>query len=213
MLTNNQVEQYLKRIKVQHAPNGTKSTLMALHQAHMQSVPFENLDIHLGHKINLFLPLLFEKIVIKKRGGFCYELNYLFAALLYACGFKVNLLSAQVFDGEVPGREFDHLLLLVECEGVLYIADVGFGDSFILPIELKAEPIEQFGCQYKVISKYEKQTLFRKKNDEKWLPQYIFSLTPHKIEAFKQMCDFQQTSSESSFTKNQFVLSQLTRGV
>lgn len=201
MLSKYQIEQYLKRINFHQNLNDTKLTLMALHQAHMQSVPFENLDIHLDHKIHLSLPRLFEKIVIKKRGGFCYELNYLFGALLNASGFQVSLLSAQVFDGDVPGREFDHLLLLVECEGAMWIADVGFGDSFILPIEQGTEPIEQLGYLYKVTSQNEKQVLFRKKIEEEWQSQYIFSSTPHKIEAFAQMCEFQQTSSESTFTK------------
>jgi N-hydroxyarylamine O-acetyltransferase len=201
MLNKRQVEQYLKRINFKGNLGDTKSTLMALHQAHMRNIPFENIDIHLGHKINLSLPLLFDKIVLKNRGGFCYELNYLFSALLNVCGFKLNLLSAQVFDGDVPGREFDHLLLLVECEGALWISDVGFGDSFISPIKLDNEPVEQLGSMYKVTSQGEKQVLLRKKLNEEWLPQYIFSLTPQKIEAFEEMCEFQQTSSESSFTK------------
>jgi N-hydroxyarylamine O-acetyltransferase len=201
MLSKRQVEQYLKRINVNENLSNTSSTLMTLHQAHLRSVPFENLDIHLGHKINLSLPLLFDKIVTKNRGGFCYELNYLFSALLHACGFKFNLLSAQVFDGNVPGREFDHLLLLVECEDVLWIADVGFGDSFISPIKLDNQSVEQLGYMYKVTSQGGKHVLFRKKLSEEWLPQYIFSLTPQKIKAFEEMCEFQQTSSESSFTK------------
>jgi len=201
MLNKRQVEQYLKRIGFNESLDNTKSMLFGLHQAHMRSVPFENLDIHLGHKINLSLPRLFDKIVIKNRGGFCYELNYLFSALLNACGFKVDLLSAQVFDGDVPGREFDHLLLLVECEGVLWISDVGFGDSFISPIKLGNQPVEELGYMYKVTSQDEKQVLFRKKINETWLPQYIFSVIPQNIEAFEGMCEFQQTSSESSFTK------------
>jgi len=204
MLSNSQIEQYLKRLNL-HLEHPyllpSMATLMALHQAHMQNVPFENLDIHLDNKITLSLPLLFEKIVINKRGGFCYELNYLFASLLTAFGFKVSLLSAQVFDGDVPGREFDHLLLLVEYDGCLFISDVGFGDSFISPIELDSEPAEQLGYLYKATYKKEKYILYRKKIGEKWLPQYIFSLTPHKIEAFNEMCEFQQTSSESSFTQ------------
>jgi len=204
MLSNSQIEQYLKRLNLHleyRSSLPSMASLMALHQAHMQNVPFENLDIHLGNKIILSLPKLFEKIVVNKRGGFCYELNYLFASLLSTYSFKVSLLSAQVFDGDVPGREFDHLLLLVECEGVFFIADVGFGDSFISPIELGSEPVEQLGYMYKVTLKNERYVLFRKKMGEQWLPQYIFSLTPHKIEAFNGMCEFQQTSSESSFTQ------------
>jgi len=204
MLSNGQVEQYLNRINVDiklRKALPSIATLIALHQSHMQRVPFENLDIHLGNKITLSLPLLFEKIVINKRGGFCYEVNYLFAQLLSACGFKVSLLSAQVFDDDIPGREFDHLLLLVECEGCFFISDVGFGDSFISPIELDSVPDEQLGCMYKVTIQHDKYVLSHKKTDEKWLAQYIFSLTPQKIEAFKEMCEFQQTSSESSFTQ------------
>ncbi|MCJ8318398.1 MAG: arylamine N-acetyltransferase [Colwellia sp.] len=201
MLNNRQVAQYLKRINFQHSLNDKKSTLVALHQAHMLSVPFENIDIHLGNKIRLSLPLLFEKIVMKNRGGFCYELNYLFAALLHSCGFKVNLLSAQVFDGDLPGREFEHLLLLVESEGIIWICDVGFGDSFIRPLKLNTEPVEQLGYLYKVTSQDEKYVLFRKKIDGRWMPQYLFSLTPQKIGSFTQMCEYQQTSPESTFTK------------
>jgi len=201
MLSHNQVEQYFKRLNVQHIVDNKSSTLMALHQAHMLNVPFENIDIHLGHEIHLSIAQLFEKVVMNKRGGFCYELNYLFAALLTTCDFKVSLLSAQVFDGGALGREFDHMLLLVGVEDTHYIADVGFGDSFIFPIELGTEPVEQFGYQYKLMEKNEKQVLLRKKINENWQPQYTFSLTPYQIEAFKPMCEFQQTSLESSFTK------------
>jgi len=201
MLNDRQVKQYLTRINVSHEWTDKKSMLMALHQAHMQSVPFENLDIHLGNKIRLSLPLIFEKIVMKNRGGFCYEVNYLFSALLNSCGFEVSLLSAQVYDGDEPGREFDHILLLVKSEGSLWICDVGFGDSFISPIELGTEPVEQFGYLYKVTSKDEKHVLFRRKIEGDWLPQYVFSLTPHSIEDFTQMCEFQQTSAESTFTR------------
>jgi len=201
MFNHHQVAQYLKRINIQLELNDKKSTLVALHKAHMMAVPFENIDIHLGNKIRLSLPLLFEKIVMKNRGGFCYELNYLFAALLSSCGFKVNLLSAKVFDGDTLGREFDHLLLSVECEGVLWVCDVGFGDSFISPLMLDNEPVEQLGYLYKVTQQDEKYVLFRKKSDGEWMRQYLFSLTAQRIENFTQMCEFQQTSSDSTFTK------------
>jgi len=201
MLNNQLVEQYLQRINFQGNVNVDRETLHNLHQAHMESIPFENLDIHLGNKINLSIPQLFEKVVTKNRGGFCYELNYLFSEMLKACGFKVSLLSAQVFDGEIPGMEYDHLLLLIECEGILSIADVGFGDSFISPLELDSKPVEQRGYLYKITSQNDRYVLYRKKNEEEWLPQYIFTLNPQEIEAFTEMCEFQQTSSKSNFTK------------
>src|SRR5258706_15925794 len=87
----------------------TAETLAALHRAHLYSVPFENLDIGLGRPLSLALPALFDKIVTRRRGGFCYELNGLFAWLLTRLGYRVTYLSARVAgsDGNL-GAEFDH---------------------------------------------------------------------------------------------------------
>jgi N-hydroxyarylamine O-acetyltransferase len=100
----------------------------------MFNVPFENLDISVGRYIKLDLPSLFQKIVHERRGGYCYELNGLFAALLRTLGFRVDQLSAGVAgpDGKF-GPEFDHLTLLVGA-GDSWLADVGFGDSFLAPL-------------------------------------------------------------------------------
>jgi len=97
----------------------------------MRTVPFENLDIHLKRPIVLEDNALFDKIVTRKRGGFCYELNGLFAALLRALGFDVVMLSAGVANPEREfGPDFDHMALLVTLEQS-WLADVGFGDSFV----------------------------------------------------------------------------------
>lgn len=76
------VSDYLKRIGICHAIEPTLSNLRRLHLSHMRSVPFENLDIHMGNVIELSLPKLYKKIVVDRRGGFCYELNGLFYWLL-----------------------------------------------------------------------------------------------------------------------------------
>src|SRR5689334_17036776 len=103
---------YLQRIAYRGSLQPTAATLRALHQAHMLAVPFENLDIHLGRPLLLDRPALFEKIVARRRGGFCYELNGLFAALLQALGFDVTMLSARVARTQGGfGPEFDHLTL------------------------------------------------------------------------------------------------------
>ena len=78
------VERYLQRIDYSGPTVPTLETLSALHQAHLLAVPFENLDIHLGRAIVLDEEALYDKIVERRRGGFCYELNGLFAALLRA---------------------------------------------------------------------------------------------------------------------------------
>jgi N-hydroxyarylamine O-acetyltransferase len=77
-------------------PQPSLQTLRVLHEAHLLAVPFENLSIHYGQPIILQEDALFNKIVRLRRGGFCYELNGLFAWLLRQLGFQVTLLSAEV---------------------------------------------------------------------------------------------------------------------
>ena len=109
------IQTYLQRINYRGSVTPTVATLYSIHLSHLQHIPFENLDIHLGNPIDLRLDALFEKIVRRHRGGFCYELNGLFAWLLHELGFKVTLLSAS--DAHANGSfglEFDHLALQVE---------------------------------------------------------------------------------------------------
>src|SRR5581483_1774514 len=128
---------YLKRINYHGSLEPTLQTLQALHEAHLLAVPFENLDIHLGRKILLDEASLWTKIVEQRRGGFCYELNGMFAWLLRALGFRVSMLSADVArDTGEFGPEFDHLTLLVHLEED-WLADVGFGNSFRQPLQMQ----------------------------------------------------------------------------
>ena len=123
---------YTQRIHYTGSLQPTLEVLRALHKAHMLAVPFENLDIHLGRPLSLEPETLYHKIVEEKRGGFCYELNGLFAFLLKEMGFTVDLLSAQVKSQNGFGAPFDHLLLLVHLEED-WLVDVGFGASFLEP--------------------------------------------------------------------------------
>src|SRR5215213_9521921 len=125
------VDAYLERIGYRGPPAPTAETLRRLHVAHLLAVPFENLSIHAGEPVVLDDESLFDKVVARRRGGFCYELNGLFAALLRALGFEVEMLSAAVRGSAGKfGPEFDHMTLLVKL-GERWLADVGFGDSFV----------------------------------------------------------------------------------
>ncbi len=90
------IKAYLDRIDYHGPLEPTAETLRQLHRAHMLAVPFENLDIHLDRPIMLDDAALFSKIVERRRGGFCYEMNGLFAALLGALGFRIDKLAAGV---------------------------------------------------------------------------------------------------------------------
>ena len=125
---------YLQRINYVGPLAPSAETLRQLHLAHLLSVPFENLSIHRREPIVLDDAALFEKIVRLQRGGFCYELNGVFAALLRSLGFKVTMLSAEVANGKGEfGPPFDHMTLMVTLED-RWLADVGFGDSFREPL-------------------------------------------------------------------------------
>jgi N-hydroxyarylamine O-acetyltransferase len=194
------VESYLRRINYRGSLNPNAETLRSLHRAHMFSVPFENLDIHLGRKIVLDEELFYEKIVEHQRGGFCYELNGLFAWLLAEIGFDVTMHSARVMGGDVLGPEFDHMCLLVQLEE-RWLADIGFGDSFVEPLLLDLEEGQtQRGVVYRINHDGEDWTLWRKRPDEAEEREYVFTLKPRVLSEFSEMCHHQQTSPQSHFT-------------
>ena len=195
------IQAYLRRIKYEGSLEPTFETLRGLHRAHMLAVPFENLDIPLHHPIVLDEGLLFDKIVNRRRGGFCFELNGLFSALLRELGFDLQRLSARVSDGNGGfGIEFDHMTLLVQLEEP-YLADVGFGDSFREPLrfDVREAQVQERGS-YLLREEGEHITYLRLEGDE-WKPQYIFGLQPYALSDFAQACDYHQTSPESSFTQ------------
>jgi N-hydroxyarylamine O-acetyltransferase len=167
----------------------------------MLAVPFENLDIGLGRKIICDEEAILHKIVEQRRGGFCYELNGAFAALLRKLGFKVILLSARVArqDGS-SGPEFDHLALKVDLEEP-WLADVGFGDSFLEPLRLRID-IEQPQDRRKFRLVEEGGWLQMEMADPaEWKRQYSFTLIPRQLGDFAGMCHYHQTSPNSSFTQ------------
>lgn len=168
----------------------------------MLAAPFENLDIGLGRKIICDEESILRKVVEQRRGGFCYELNGAFAALLRELGFKVTLLSARVArqDGS-SGPEFDHLTLRVDLEEP-WLADVGFGDSFLEPLRLKVD-VEQPQDRRKFRLLEEASSLHMEMADAaEWKRQYSFTLMPRQLGDFAGMCHYHQTSPKSSFTQN-----------
>lgn len=186
-----------------HGPRDpTVATLRALHSAHMDAVPFENLDIVAGRPIVLEEEALFDKIVRRQRGGFCYELNGLFSALLRTLGFWVTRLSAGVLreDGTF-GPDFDHMTLLVELED-RWLADVGFGDSFREPLLLD-EPDHQVreGRVFRVAHDGRQGTMLMHKDGPAPPHGYRFDFGGHSFADYGEMCHFHQTSPESPFTQ------------
>ena len=196
-------QEYLKRIKYRGSLRPSLRNLAALHKYHLMSVPFENLDIHLGRPIILSQGAFHEKIVKQRRGGFCYELNGSFAALLTRLGFRVRMLSARVAQkGGGFSPEFDHMVLLVKSKD-RWLADVGFGDSFMEPKRLDYQDSQvDDGRIYRITRRAGGRLLSRWDGERNlWEPQYLFNMRPRKIKDFVRRCRWQQTSPNSHFKK------------
>ncbi len=199
------IKTYLERIQYHDEIKPDLATLRGLQLAHMRSVPFENLSIHYKQPIILNEDLLFKKIVEKKRGGFCYELNGLFSKLVQEIGFKVTKLSAGVSKGDGTfGPEYDHLTLLVHLDQD-YLVDVGFGDSFQQPMLFNQRGEQNQGDKsYQILQDGEAFLLMEKNNlDEKpeFQAQYRFTLQAHELAEYSGMCEYHQTSPKSTFTQ------------
>ena len=211
------IDAYLQRINYSGSREPSAQTLRDLQVAHLRSVPFENLSIHAGEPIVINDEALFKKIVEKRRGGFCYEVNGLFAALLRGLGFEVSMLAAGVAknsrsDGKTPlivsdltetdfGPIFDHMTLMVKLTE-RWLADVGFGDSFLEPL-LIDERGEQFQDDqaFKIVELGDDLVLLRRNVGEEWTAQYRFNLEPHEYVDYEEMCRYHQTSPQSHFTR------------
>jgi N-hydroxyarylamine O-acetyltransferase len=195
------LDAYCARVRYDGPRDPTLATLRGLHRAHLLAVPFENLDIGLGRRITLDEGALFDKIVTRRRGGFCYEQNGLFAAVLRALGFDVTLMEARVSRGDGTfGIPFDHLTLMVRL-AERWLADVGFGDSFIEPLRLD-DPGEQVqnGEAFRVTHDGA-LGLHTRRMDGEWRDQYQFFLTPRQLDDFAPGCHYHQTSPLTTFTR------------
>lgn len=191
---------YLKRIGIDKIENPSPEFLAKLQNRHMLSIPFEDLDIPDRERIVLDLNKIYKKIIPAKRGGFCYELNGLFYWLLTSLGFKADMLSARVFNSRKNelGPDFDHMTLLVHLQKD-YLVDVGFGDSFRIPVEMPdGEVIDVIG-HYRIFKNENGIFELQRFENDNWEMQYCFKTIPRKLEDFNEMCAFQQDSPDSHF--------------
>jgi N-hydroxyarylamine O-acetyltransferase len=200
-MTPVELDRYLARIAYAGPREPTLATLRALHVAHLRAVPFENLSVRRGEPVVLDEGALFEKLVARRRGGFCYELNGLFAALLAALGFEVARLAGTVREG---GIAFDHMALRVALEEP-WLADVGFGDSFLRPLRLEVrEPQDGGDGRRYLVSNVGGGggLLLARERDGAWERQYQFTAEAWPLSAYAEGCRYHCTSPRSHFTQN-----------
>ncbi|KAM9331613.1 arylamine N-acetyltransferase 2-like [Pholidichthys leucotaenia] len=203
------VKKYLSRIGWNSVPaEPSLEVLRSVHTSHLLSVPFEDLTVHSGGRVQLHLPLLYDKIVNRRRGGFCFENNGLFSWLLSKLGFQVTQLSGHVknsFTGRY-GPPFDHLLLMVVVEDRRWLCDVGFGaDGFSAPLSLEtSDPQEQGHRVYRIRRDGDTHVVALQQEENggaeaDWRDIYKFTLEPRSLEDFTEMCQYHQSSPSSIF--------------
>ncbi len=173
------LDAYFKRIGYAGARTPTLETLRELHLRHPESIPFENLDPLLQRPVRLDAESLQRKLVHERRGGYCYELNGLFALALDALGFRMTRLGARVvYQGDVnsyPPRT--HMLLRVDLSDESWIADVGFGGMVLTsPIRLAVDVEQETPHEPFRIVRWRDEYLMEAKVREAWVPLYRFTL-------------------------------------
>jgi N-hydroxyarylamine O-acetyltransferase len=196
------LDAYLARIAYDGPMRQDLATLTALHRAHLRAIPYENLDVQLGRPVTIERPAIFDKIVTRGRGGWCYEMNGLFGWALAEMGFKVTR-SAGAVMREVRGDEVigNHLVLKVELEEGVYLADVGFGDGPLDPIAVKEGPFGSQGFEFRLSRLDERWWRFHN-HEAGGAPSFDFDLTPADERVLAERCFWLQSAPDSNFVQN-----------
>ena len=199
---------YLQRIGVTADVAADAAGLAMLHHAHQLSIPFENLSIHLGEPISLAEQDLVGKVIGARRGGFCYELNGLFALLLESMGMQVTRLAARVHGQSGLSPPLDHLALAVRpADGSgPWLADVGFGSHSLYPLLLDSRSGQDDPAATFRLADVGDGDIDVFKDDQ---PQYRLEMRARALTDFVPTCWWQQTSPQSHFTQGT-ICSQLT---
>ncbi|MEV0410432.1 arylamine N-acetyltransferase [Streptomyces sp. NPDC050448] len=200
MLSDAMVDAYLERIGARRPEKADIHALRHLQERHVLSVPFENIDYHVeGAELSLEREFLHEKIVTRRRGGGCYELNPAFGHLLEALGFSVEILAGQVFLGGEYGAPLCHLALRVHLEDRDWLIDVGFGKSSRFPLETgTAEVQKDPHGDFRVVREEEGFLQVHLNGDV----QYRLDERPVRIEDFYPTLWWYRTAPDSVFLHN-----------
>jgi N-hydroxyarylamine O-acetyltransferase len=192
---------YLERIGAERPQILDETALAGLHRAHLMTVPFENLSIHAGEAISLAESDLISKIVTRRRGGFCYELNGAFALLLEALGAGVVRVAARVYGAGRLGPPFDHLALVVRLPAGddTWLADVGFGSHTTYPLHYDSRQEQHDPGGHFVLADTAEGDVEVLRDGQ---PQYRLETRRRSLADFIPTCWWQQTSPESHFTQN-----------
>ncbi len=192
---------YLERIGFKSSPSVNVATLKELQRCHLLSIPYEDIDVQLRRPVDLSVEAAFDKLVTRRRGGWCYEMNGLLGWALEQIGFDVLYMSGGV-SRAVRGDSAlgNHLVLLITVDGKEFVTDVGFGDGFIEPLELVEQTVSQRGFDMS-IEKIEDGYWRYLNHQYGGAPSFDFKVAAADRSLLDSQCQWLQTSKESTFVQ------------
>ena len=206
------LDDYFARIDYSGPVRPDRATLFALHQAHLAAIPYENLEIQLGRENVLAESAFIDKLVRRRRGGWCYEMNGLLTTALREIGFNVTRVAGAVARDLLADEAVgNHLIRLVDLER-RYVADVGLGDGPLEPVPLEARAWSEGSLAFR-LERFDTDW-WRFHNHEHGLARtFDFTEEPRALEWYQGMCTRLQTEDFSPFMNYAFVFRRSVRGV
>jgi N-hydroxyarylamine O-acetyltransferase len=204
-MTDIDLKSYFARIGYSGPPSATLETLQALHRLHPAAITFENLDPLMKRPVRLQTGALMSKLVDQRRGGYCYEHNSLFAAVLRSLGFSVVTLAARVQWGVAKDalRPRSHMLLRVELPHGAYLADVGFGLlTLTAPLQLRPDLEQPTPHGLHKLVRVGDELQLQVKQTDGWIPIYQLSLQEQAPSDWEVQNWFTSTHPDSIFTNS-----------
>ncbi|MCP3734994.1 arylamine N-acetyltransferase [Sphingomonas sp. RP10(2022)] len=207
------LDAYLARIGLPARVTPDAEGLGRLQREHRLSIPFENLDVRLGRGIAIDSAGVFAKLVVARRGGYCFEHNRLFLDALAALGFQARPLLARVWLGATTVPPLTHTFSLVTIDGQEWIADAGFGASYapVLPLVEGAEAQAPDGARFRLRRDADHGWMLERDGDAGstdgrgagagWQPQYSFHETPVFDADLALSNHWTSTAPDSRFTQ------------
>lgn len=209
MPISDELSAYFQRIEYSGSTDPTLETLCELHQRHVQAIPFENLNPLLSQPVPIDTDALHRKLVVNRRGGYCFEQNLLFRKMLQELGFQVTGLSAGVVwnmpPGEMTGRT--HALLRIDLDGEIYLADVGFGGQTLTgPLQLKTDVAQSTPHEpFRLIQADDDELELQSQIQHEWRPLYRFNLRPQRLADYEVGNWYVAAHPQSIFVNNLMV--------
>ncbi len=194
------LDDYLARIDYTGPVAVDVATLTAIHRRHLLSVTYENIDVQLGVPLDTDPHKAFDKIVNRRRGGWCYEMNGLLGWALTEIGFDITPVAGGVARALIGDAALgNHLVLLADLDS-RWVVGAGFGDGFIEPLPLREHQFNDRGFNFRL----EKQTdgYWRLHNHQFGAaPSFDFNEAPADRDLFARQCQWLQTATDSPFVR------------